>query len=1235
MREVSNEQPPAALQPAGPSGSQGQSTRRSAAGADGRVARYVVLDGPGAIASVGGRDLTEPAVRARVASRARVLRAEHAALRPELEALGAEEIADVVLVANVIQIRVPAKQLASVERLAGVKELQTPTILRISRDSAVPLVGAPEAWEMAPGLHGEGMRIGILDTGVDYLHADLGGSGLASAYSNNDRTVIEPDSFPTAKVIGGTDLAGDNYDASGLEGSVTPTPDDDPLDCGGHGTHVAGIAAGTGVLDGGAPYSGPWDSTLAPADFEIYPGVAPAASLFAIKIFGCSGSTDLVLAAFELAADPNGDDDVSDRLDVVNASFGSGFALGSGAEVSAIESLTAAGSLLVAAAGNDGSSHFTLGYPASVAQTLSVAASLKAPEGGAFLALEVTAPDSVTGIYPLGSTDGEPSISTLGSLTAQVVPTAPELACDPLTNAAELDGKIALVRRGSCTFNQKCQNAADAGAVAVIVIDSSFNDLPLDGFFAGDRTIPIWGMRRSDGDRLWTAAPVNGSVKDGVTIDVSVGPDYIASFSSRGPTADTLLLKPDISAPGLNIFSTLVGSGSQGTPMSGTSMATPMTTGAVALLRQGRPALGPLVIKELLTSTAKLVHNGADDPYPTSLAGTGRFQIDDALVADISARTDDVPGQTGVSFGAILATDVHTETRTVVVSNHGDASADLDVSVEPNLDWPGVTLAVDPSTISVAAGGSETVELSLTVDPDALPAAPTYDPFTSPQSSAVAQPGGSGIAVPNILVTEASGLVVFAQGGSPAAVVAYQGEVRAAGQRTVDSLTGCEDGAGTDTMRLTLAGTPAAHDNATSVLEFGTDVSSFSDPDGPDGPRDIVAVGALSDPDRERVYFGVVTAADWVTPARGWQSEVGIEIDVDGNQTADFLVTAESFNQYDAGSYQAQFISAPFARVVNLTTGALSNLVLPLNSALAAYPGGVFPFGDPPETHETEVYFNRVLVFPVSLADLGLDATSNGELSYRGVSNVSRYPLIYDLPMDEPLDTTDWVSFDAAAPELALPSCHEGTPLCPDDDGGIDLALTGESTTWPTLLVLHHANGSGPRYETVDPSDATFESGDLAVQADTGDAGAAIDVEDEASSTFTVSNASGTSRAGVVLTLTVTNGDITSLDASTGSCTASACELGSLADGASATVTVTALPAEAGTMTVAAVLTSAHNCDTDTTNDLASTSFEVTEGSAGCGCRVGAAHSPAGWVLGLGLLLVGSLRRRRRRLGRK
>jgi Subtilase family/PA domain len=414
--------------------------------------------------------------------------------------------------------------------------------------------------------------------------------------------------------------------------------------------------------------------------------------------------------------------------------------------------LTTAGCLFVAGAGNGGRAHFTAGSPATAPEALSVGASLKTSETGTYLALDVSAPTSVAGVYPVGQTAEGPNIADYGTFSGEAVPAEPATACDPLTNAADVDGKIAIVSRGTCAYNNKAETAAAAGAIAVLMIDNVPVDHPVDGMTI-DPPIPYWSLRYDDGVALLAAAPLTVSLTDGVAADVNAGPDFAAVFSARGPSARRLLLKPDLLAPGANVVSAAMGMGTEAVAMSGTSMACPVVAGAAALFRQARPTLDPLEVKALMTSSAAPVVNSFGAPFPAQIAGAGRLQLDAAVNATVSARVDGLPGEVGVSFGSIRASSTVTESRTVVITNHDASDVTLDVSIESAIPRAGVTVNVDPETITVPSQGSATVTASVTVEPAGLDPTPVYDAFTNSIASVDFTSLGS---IPSILPTEES-----------------------------------------------------------------------------------------------------------------------------------------------------------------------------------------------------------------------------------------------------------------------------------------------------------------------------------------------------------------------------------------------------------------------------------------------------------------------------------------------
>jgi len=279
---------------------------------------------------------------------------------------------------NGIGLLVDPVSLSQIEALPGVIALHPLPVYTVETARSVPFLGAPALWDQvyANGLSGQRVSIGIIDTGIDYLHRDFGGPG--SGYSDNDPTVISDVvagiTFPTARIVGGYDFAGDSYSVL-PGGDPIPHPDPDPMDCWGHGTHVAGIAGGSGLVwQNAATYTGPYTSGLSFSQFAIGPGVAPQADLYALKVFGCGGASNLVAAALEWAVDPNQDGDFSDHLDVINLSVGSSYGSYDDPGSVAANNASLAGVIVVAAGGNSGDAYYVVNSPGVADRAISVAA---------------------------------------------------------------------------------------------------------------------------------------------------------------------------------------------------------------------------------------------------------------------------------------------------------------------------------------------------------------------------------------------------------------------------------------------------------------------------------------------------------------------------------------------------------------------------------------------------------------------------------------------------------------------------------------------------------------------------------------------------------------------------------------------------------------------------------------------------------------------------------------------
>ncbi|HYF64703.1 MAG TPA: S8 family serine peptidase, partial [Herpetosiphonaceae bacterium] len=342
-------------------------------GPDDIVSVFVQLEAePAAVVWNNTRARQSPAAAKSAAQRqAASIAGAQAVLLPQIARLGGQTIYQLDSVLNAIAVRIPVRDIRRLKALPGVKQVGLVPVYKIENASGVSLIGAPQLWDAAGGINvkGDGIRIGVIDTGVDYIHTGFGGTGLAADYAANNTKVITDDmGFPNAKVVGGWDFAGDDYNADPDSPAYQPIPhpDPDPMDCNGHGSHVAGTATGLGVNADGSTYTGAYDATSVPTKtMRIGPGVAPKAQLYGLRVFGCAGSTDLVEKAFEWAADPNGDKDFTDRLDVVNLSLGSAYGSNDASDLSAQAANNTAkvGTVVVTSAGNNGDYTYISGSP--------------------------------------------------------------------------------------------------------------------------------------------------------------------------------------------------------------------------------------------------------------------------------------------------------------------------------------------------------------------------------------------------------------------------------------------------------------------------------------------------------------------------------------------------------------------------------------------------------------------------------------------------------------------------------------------------------------------------------------------------------------------------------------------------------------------------------------------------------------------------------------------------------
>lgn len=606
------------------------------------------------------------------------------------------------LVLNGLAVYAPASSVAAIRTIAGVKSVapvrQMARAEILNEEAAQPkqgkqkevnsanFIGAEEAY--AQGFRGQGMRVGILDTGIDYTHSMLGGSGVKADYEAIDPAQPSP-LFPNAKVVGGTDLVGTEFNAaSPFTAPRLPHPDANPLDEAGHGTHVAGTVAGKG--DG----------------VNSYDGVAPDAQVYAVKVFGKEGSTmdAVVIAGFEYAADPNGDLNPDDQLDVINLSLGGGFGQPQILYTEAVRNLSRAGTVVVASAGNSGPIDYIVGAPGTSDEAISVAASIDgSPHNWQFAAVQFVSPNNPN--WMAKATEGP-----ISKPISEIAPTDGELVDIGLADVdltdevkAKLSGKVALIGRGKVSFAEKLTRAFGAGAIGAVVYNNEpGKPIPMGG--EGKVDMPAIMVSQALGMKLVSEmriGPVRIQFKTGQKIEEPELIDMITDFSSKGPRSEDNLLKPEIAAPGQRVISAAMGEGKGTVQMDGTSMAAPHMTGVMALLKQARPTLTSAELKALAMNTSKILTN-AKGEVAISLQGAGRVQIAQALATPV------VLEPASLSLGSIYLESSTTVSKTVKVRNISNAEITLDLSSTTS---PGLAFTFSPAQLTLAAGAAGEVQV--------------------------------------------------------------------------------------------------------------------------------------------------------------------------------------------------------------------------------------------------------------------------------------------------------------------------------------------------------------------------------------------------------------------------------------------------------------------------------------------------------------------------------------------
>lgn len=363
-------------------------------------------------------------------------------------------------------------RLSSVNNLYPVATVPLPKTQGVSDPqlaTALAMTGADVA-QNELGYTGSGVKVAVMDSGVDYHHRDLGGSFGAQ----------------NSRVTTGYDFVGDAFRGPGSE----PVPDNNPDDCEGHGTHVAGIIGAHGGVK----------------------GVAPDVKFGAYKVFGCEGQTtaDVMIAAMERV--------LADGMNVLNMSIGSAFQWPQYPTAQASNRLVNKGVSVVASIGNSGDSGLYSASAPGVGEKVIGVASFDNKNSFDLPTFTISPDDEPIG-YTQATGSVDPPTSGTSDMARTGTKTSASDACTALPSGS-LDGKVALIRRGGCFFHTKALNAQNAGAEGVVLYNNALGrfgaslegtpsvEIPVvtisdkEGELIDDRLAPVRRLHRADASGL-------------------------------------------------------------------------------------------------------------------------------------------------------------------------------------------------------------------------------------------------------------------------------------------------------------------------------------------------------------------------------------------------------------------------------------------------------------------------------------------------------------------------------------------------------------------------------------------------------------------------------------------------------------------------------------------------------------------------------------------------------------
>ena len=631
-----------------------------------------------------------------------------------IEAQGGQVLGSASHVLNAVFVHATPAQTEAIRTLPGVAAVvpsrrHEPMVMGVSD---IVHVSAARMRPVGSPLNGEGMKIAIIDSGLNFEHESFQDDSLTAipGYPKGDPAYL---AYATNKVISVRTyvemLNSKNPDNS--------TPDDyTPRDVGGHGTAVAMVAAGASVETALGEFS----------------GIAPKARIGVYKVFGTPGlnfhtADHAVIAAI--------DDAILDGMDILNLSLGhlalwrwdsTGRDCGRGIPTTECDPLAAAaqnavvdfGKVVVVSAGNSGlrGSHElpslnTINSPGNAPAVITVGGI-----GNAFSDFRESVQVGSESFTALSGSGPDPD----GPLTAPVKLASDlgdALGCEGYDGGA-LEGAIVIVDRGECFFQQKVEHADTAGAVGVLVINHDGDELVAMALL-GDTDIPAFFIGASDGETLHglLTDAENTLTLDPTPVAEEQPWNYVWSSTGRGPTL-SLDPKPDLAAPAHLVYTAVPKYNDQGNlfapggfgQLSGTSFAAPVVSGAAALVWQAHPTLNARQVSSALINSADAESVLEDDVYARlSSVGAGVLDIQAAIRAVATA----VPSSVG--FGSVGNVTLPVR-RNLAIANNLSRTESFQLVVESRDSDSRARVLIDGSRsrrLRLASGGSVELEITL------------------------------------------------------------------------------------------------------------------------------------------------------------------------------------------------------------------------------------------------------------------------------------------------------------------------------------------------------------------------------------------------------------------------------------------------------------------------------------------------------------------------------------------